>query len=161
MLGRIHSIHFLISMSLFGSLFAGLNFLKFEAKGGQEVSTVDLFGRSSYYITNHQEKFVSSEMIPLFLLAIGMIFLLFITLMSYKKINRQLSLARLTLMLNAFLVLLFVIWSTYLFVDAPSDSNNSVRIGFYLLSCTLPFTYFGYKGVLRDKLIIDSIDRLR
>jgi hypothetical protein len=82
MLGRIHSIHFLISISLFGSLFAGLNFLKFEAKGGQEVSTVDLFGRSSYYINNNEEKFVSSEMIPLFLLAIGIIFLLFITLMS-------------------------------------------------------------------------------
>jgi len=161
MFGRIQSLHFFISMLLFGSLFAGLNFLKFEAKSGQEVSTVDLFGRSSYYVSNNQEKFVSSEMIPLFILAFGMIFLLFITLMSHKKINRQLSLARLTLMLNALLVFLFVIWSTYLFVDAPSDSNNSVRIGFYLLSCTLPFTYFGYKAVLRDKLIIDSIDRLR
>ena len=161
MLQRIQSLHFLISMLLFGSLFAGINFLKFETNGGQEVSTIDLFGRSSYYISNQEEKFVSSQMIPLFLLALGMIFLLFITLMSYKKLNRQLSLARLTLMINALLVFLFVIWSTYLFFDAPSAYNNSVRIGFYLLSCTLPFTYFGYKGVLRDKMLLDSIDRLR
>ena len=161
MLQRIQTLHFLISMLLFGSLFTGLNFLKFETKGGQEVSTIDVFGRSSYYISNQEEKFVSSQMIPLFLLALGMIFLLFITLMSYKKLNRQLSLARLTLMINALLVFLFVIWSTYLFFDAQSEYNNSVRIGFYLLSCTLPFTYFGYKGVLRDKMLLDSIDRLR
>ncbi len=47
MLQRIQTLHFLISMLLFGSLFTGLNFLKFETKGGQEVSTIDVFGRSS------------------------------------------------------------------------------------------------------------------
>jgi amino acid transporter len=160
MLQRIQTIYFIIAMLLFGSLFGGLNFLRFESSDG-EISTLDIFGRSSYYATQHGEKYVSSEMIPLFIFGMGMILLLFITMMSYKKIARQLNLARLSMLLNAFFLVLFVTWSTYLFFDAPADWTNSVEIGFYLLCCTLPFTYFAYKGVLKDKLLLDSIDRLR
>jgi amino acid transporter len=160
MLQRIQTIYFIIAMLLFGSLFGGLNFLRFESSDG-EISTLDIFGRSSYYATEHGEKYVSSEMIPLFIFGMGMILLLFITMMSYKKIARQLNLARLSMLLNAFFLVLFVAWSTYLFFDAPADWTNSVEIGFYLLCCTLPFTYFAYKGVLKDKLLLDSIDRLR
>ena len=160
MLQRIQTIYFIIAMLLFGSLFSGLNFLRFEGADG-EITTLDIFGRSSYYATPTGEKYVSSEMIPLFILGMGMILLLFITMMSYKKLARQLNLARLSMVLNAFFLVLFVAWSTYLFIDAPADRSNSVEIGFYLLCCTLPFTYFAYKGVLKDKLLLDSIDRLR
>jgi hypothetical protein len=36
-----------------------------------------------------------------------------------------------------------------------------VGIGFYLLISGLPFTYFALKGVQKDKVLLDSLNRLR
>jgi hypothetical protein len=36
-----------------------------------------------------------------------------------------------------------------------------VGIGFYLLVAGLPFAYFAMRGVQKDKLLLDSLDRLR
>jgi hypothetical protein len=36
-----------------------------------------------------------------------------------------------------------------------------VGIGFYLLVSGLPFTYFAMRGVQKDKMLLDSLDRLR
>lgn len=161
MLQRLQTLYFIISIVLFGFLFSGVNFLKFIGPGGREVDTIDLFGRTSYYTSHGKEIIVSSEMIPLVVLNLGMILLLSMCIFSFKKIHRQLNISRFTFLVNALLVILFVIWSTYLFIDSPEGKSNSVQWGFYLLCCTLPFTYFGYKGVLRDKLLLDSIDRIR
>jgi amino acid transporter len=161
MLQRIQTVHFAITMLLFGSLFAGLDLLTFELQDSGKIRTIDIFGRTTYTQTNTEETLVSNESIPLFLVAIAMILLLFITLMAYKNMHRQLSLARISMLINAVLVFLFVIWSTYLFITAPADSSNFVQLGFYVFASTLPFTYFGYKGVLKDKMLLDSINRLR
>jgi amino acid transporter len=161
MLQRIQTVHFAITMLLFSALFAGLDLLKFELQDGEKIRTIDVFGRATYTQTNTEKTLVANESIPLFIVAIAMILLLFITLMAYKNVHRQLSLARISMLINAILVFLLVVWSTYLFITAPTDSSNSVQLGFYVLASTLPFTYFGYKGVLKDKMLLDSIDRLR
>lgn len=162
MLQRIQTVYFAITMLLFSSMFTGLSLLKFEQQGGEKTQFINIFGRSTYSQSESKEiLLVTNESIPLFVLAIAMILLLFITLMAYKNVHRQLSLARISMFINVVLIVLFVIWSTYLFIIAPTGSSNSVQVGFYLLASTAPLSYFGYKGVLKDKMLLDSIDRLR
>jgi amino acid transporter len=160
MFQRIQSVYFILSALLFIALLGGLDFLKFH-ESTMEYHSIDLYGRSSFYYSKGSFQLISHEFIPLVVLALGMILLLFSTLVSYKKIKRQLSLARLTFLVNAFLVVVFVIWSTILFVQETANASNNVQVGFYLAVVTLPLTFFGYKGVLRDKTLLDSINRLR
>jgi amino acid transporter len=159
MLQRIQTIHFLISMLIIGTLFSGVDFLTFEKKG--EIKTMDLFGKTSFQQTAHGKEIVSTETIPLFVIAAGLIILLFIGMMAYKSIQRQLKISRFSLIVHALTSFAFVAWCTYLFVASPSDQSNSISLGFYLMAASLPFTYFAYRGVLRDKMLLDSIDRLR
>ncbi|MEI8193195.1 MAG: DUF4293 family protein [Flavobacteriia bacterium] len=160
MFQRIQSVYFILSTLLFIALLGGLDFLKFH-ESSMEYHIVDLYGRSSYYYSKGSFQLISNEFIPLVVPVLGMILLLVSTMVSFKKIKRQLSLARLTFLVNTFLVVVFVIWSTLLFVQGNANASNHIQLGFYVAVITLPLTFFGYKGVLRDKTLLDSINRLR
>ncbi|NBV09488.1 MAG: DUF4293 family protein [Flavobacteriia bacterium] len=160
MFQRIQSVYFILSTLLFIVLLGGLDFLKFH-ESSMEYHIVDLYGRSSYYYSKGSFQLISNEFIPLVVPVLGMILLLVSTMVSFKKIKRQLSLARLTFLVNTFLVVVFVIWSTLLFVQGNANASNHIQLGFYVAVTTLPLTFFGYKGVLRDKTLLDSINRLR
>ena len=142
MLQRIQTVHFAITMLLFSALFAGLDLLKFELQAGEKIRTIDVFGRATYTQTNAEKTLVANESIPLFMAVIAMILLLFITLMAYKNVHRQLSLARISMLINAILVFLLVVWSTYLFVTAQQTPRILCNLVFTCLPvpCLLPIS---------------------
>lgn len=161
MLQRIQTVYFALSIVLWGAFFSGVSLLSFENTASKTVENVSIFGRKIFQMADGKETLLKVENQPIFILCGLMIVLVFLTLMRYKSPKKQLGLARFTLLLNALLVFALVVWSTYLFSTGPKGSSNSVGLGYYLLCATLPLSYFGYRGVLRDKMLLDSLDRLR
>ena len=161
MLQRIQTLYFVLSISLFFCLLTGVDLMAFSFIKEKKIESINVFGSSLFLLDGPKQTLESNQPNYLFLLVIVMVLLLFVTLMAYKKLNRQLKLARFVMLLNVIIAVAFLIWNTYLFSSKSVGSTNSLGIGFYLLVCTVPFTFFGYKGVLRDKLLLDSIDRLR
>lgn len=162
MIYRIQTVYFLIAMLLFAVILGGTDFLTFQHVALKDYDSIDVFGLSSYTYTNGKHLLAYTNSIPVFVLVIGMILLLFASMMGYKNLKRQLAISRFTFFINALLLLIFVAWITYLY-SGPSEHqfNMSLGVGFYLAVCTLPITYFAYKSVLRDKALLDSIDRIR
>jgi hypothetical protein len=161
MLQRIQTLYFTLGILLWGSFFSGVSLLSFENNSAKTVEYVSVLGRKTFQMENGKEILIKAQSQPIFLVCGLMVVLLFLALMRYKSPKKQLGLARFTLLLNALLVFALVVWSTYLFSVAPKGSNNSVDLGYYMLCVTLPLSYFGYRGVLRDKILLDSVDRLR
>jgi hypothetical protein len=158
MLQRIQTLYFALSIVLWGAFFTGVPLLIFENPASKTVAYISVFGSK---IIDGKETLLKVENQPIFIVCGLMIVLVFLTLMRYKSPKKQLGLARFTLLLNALLVFALVVWSTYLFSTGPKGSSNSVGLGYYLLCATLPLSYFGYRGVLSDKMLLDSLDRLR
>lgn len=161
MLQRIQTLYFAISIGLFFSLLSGIDLMTFSSLKEKKVQTVDVFGKTVYINDGTKLTTQSTQSFPLYIIVIGLVMLLFVTLMAYKKIGRQLKLSRFVMLLNVLLVIAFVVWNTYLFGASNNESTNSLGVGFYLLVSTVPLTFLGYKGVLKDKMLLDSIDRLR
>ena len=44
---------------------------------------------------------------------------------------------------------------------APSAVGIQLGLGYYICVVGLPLTYFAFKGVKKDKEILESLDRLR
>lgn len=161
MIQRIQSIYFALNILILGYFFTGITLVKFENKVNKTVEYRSVFGRNLFSIAEGKETLVKAQHQPLYVAIALLILLLFIALMRYKNPRKQLGIARLAMMINALFLVAFVIWTTYLFSSAPKESNNSVGLGYYLLCTTLPLSYFAYRGVLRDKMLLDSLDRLR
>ncbi|MFM7566928.1 MAG: DUF4293 family protein [Flavobacteriales bacterium] len=161
MLQRLQTLYFILSIGLFFALLSGVDLMTFTAIKEKKITSVDVFGKSVFHLDGTHETLETTQSMPLFLGVFAMIILLFITLMGYKKLSRQLKLARLAMFINVLLVVAFLLWNTFLFGSSSNVSSNGLGMGFYLLVCTVPFTFFGYKGVLNDKRLLDSIDRLR
>jgi hypothetical protein len=91
---------------------------------------------------------------PLYIVGILFVLLLVLTLMSYKKLKFQLSLAKLSFYVS--LVLSgAVIATSFLF------GSIAYGVGSYFIFITVPLTYLAMRGVKKDKSLIDSVDRIR
>lgn len=161
MIQRIQSLYFALNLLLLGSFFSGISWMKFENKAAKTIESLSVFGWKTYSLAEGKETLLKVQPQPLYVAIALLILILFLALMRYKNPRKQLGIARFALLVNAFLLLAFVVWTTYLFSSAPKASNNSVGLGYYFLCCTLPLSYFAYRGVLRDKMLLDSLDRLR
>ena len=97
---------------------------------------------------------------PFYLVIIALVALLIFTISKYKKIGLQLKLIKFTFLFY----LLFVVGITaiFLFKLMPNVPESvSFGLGYYLLILGLPFTYLGLRGIMRDKNLLDSYNRLR
>ena len=91
-----------------------------------------------------------------------MVLFIFYVAMSYKKINRQLSLARYVSFAYLSIVIALVVFgasgTSYFY------GGNCIRelgSGFSLLVIGFPFCYLAQLGIKRDKKLLDSLNRLR
>lgn len=97
---------------------------------------------------------------PFYLVIIALVALLIFTISKFKKLSLQLNLIKFTFLFY----LLFVVGITalFLFKLMPNVSDSvSFGLGYYLLILGLPFTYLGLRGIMRDKNLLDSLNRLR
>ena len=97
---------------------------------------------------------------PFYLVIIALVALLIFTISKFKKLSLQLKLIKFTFLFY----LLFVVGITalFLFKLMPNVPDSvSFGFGYYLLILGLPFTYLGLRGIMRDKNLLDSLNRLR
>jgi CHASE2 domain-containing sensor protein len=97
---------------------------------------------------------------PFYLVIIALVALLIFTISKFKKLSLQLKLIKFAFLFY----LLFVVGITalFLFKLMPNVPDSvSFGLGYYLLIIGLPFTYLGLRGIIRDKNLLDSYNRLR
>ena len=97
---------------------------------------------------------------PFYLVIIALVALLIFTISKFKKIGLQLKLIKFTFLF--YLLFVVGITSLFLFIIMPNVPDSvSFGLGYYLLILGLPFTYLGLRGIMRDKNLLDSYNRLR
>jgi hypothetical protein len=97
---------------------------------------------------------------PFYLVIIALVALLIFAISKFKKLSLQLKLIKFAFLFY----LLFVVGITalFLFKLMPNVPDSvSFGLGYYLLIIGLPFTYLGLRGIMRDKNLLDSLNRLR
>ncbi len=158
MIQRVQTLYLAISIALLAAVTFGTNIVSFLSEGYyHDFSSYGIVIRDAS--TNQLMQFSS---LPFYLFPILLILLGFMTIMSYKNINRQLRLAR----LNFFLYFILLI-ATLIFCMAGDsflglkNASREMGLGFILLTVGFPFTFLANIGIKRDKKLLDSLNRLR
>ena len=150
MIQRIQHLYFgfvIINLSL---LLSGLEIGTYQAKNIPHQFTIYGFFQGKEVVYSF----------PLYLVIIALVALLLFTISKFKKLGLQLKLIKFTFLFY----LLFVVGITamFLFKLMPNVPDSvSFGFGYYLLILGLPFTYLGLRGIMRDKNLLDSLNRLR
>ena len=150
MIQRIQHLYFgfvIINLSL---LLSGLEIGTYQAKELPHQFTIYGFFQGKEVVWGF----------PFYLVIIALVALLLFTISKFKKLSLQLKLIKFTFLFY----LLFVVGITalFLFKLMPNVPNSvSFGFGYYLLILGLPFTYLGLRGIMRDKNLLDSLNRLR
>ena len=158
MIQRIQSVYLFLVIILLSLVTFGAEIFSFAT----ELST---FTFSSYGLHEYDLKtgeLLSRSAYPFYLSLSGLILLVFITLMSYKNLNRQLKLARLSFYIYLLFVVALLVFSTiggkYV---AEGIIKRELGLGYFLFIAGLPFAFLANIGIKRDKNLIDSLNRLR
>jgi hypothetical protein len=150
MIQRIQHLYFgfvIINLSL---LLSGLEIGTYQAKEMPHQFTIYGFFQGKEVVWGF----------PFYLVIIALVALLLFTISKFKKLSLQLKLIKFTFLFY----LLFVVGITalFLFKLMPNVPDSvSFGFGYYLLILGLPFTYLGLRGIMRDKNLLDSLNRLR
>ena len=150
MIQRIQHLYFgfvIINLSI---LLSGLEIGTYQAKEMPHQFTIYGFFQGKEVVWGF----------PFYLVIIALVALLLFTISKFKKLSLQLKLIKFTFLFY----LLFVVGITalFLFKLMPNVPDSvSFGFGYYLLILGLPFTYLGLRGILRDKNLLDSLNRLR
>ena len=150
MIQRIQHLYFgfvIINLSL---LLSGLEIGTYQAKEMPHQFTIYGFFQGKEVVWGF----------PFYLVIVALVALLLFTISKFKKLSLQLKLIKFTFLFY----LLFVVGVTalFLFKLMPNVPDSvSFGFGYYLLILGLPFTYLGLRGILRDKNLLDSLNRLR
>ena len=150
MIQRIQHLYFgfvIINLSI---LLSGLEIGTYQAKEMPHQFTIYGFFQGKEVVWGF----------PFYLVIIALVALLLFTISKFKKLSLQLKLIKFTFLFY----LLFVVGITamFLFKLMPNVPESvSFGLGYYLLILGLPFTYLGLRGIIRDKNLLDSYNRLR
>jgi hypothetical protein len=160
MIQRIQTVYFILLMLLLSSLLSGVeifgfptakNYLSYSVYGLQEFKT------ESGSTTGRLENIQGSM---LFYFIIAFVLFTYFAMMNYKNLKKQFRLARLVFFIYLIgLVSILLLGSIGFF--APAAASIQLGIGYYICVVGLPFSYFAFKGVKKDKEILESLDRLR
>ncbi len=160
MIQRIQTVYFILIMLLLSSLLSGVeifgfptakNYLSYSVYGLQQFKTES--GSTTGKVENIQGSL-------LFYFVIAFVLFTYFAMMNYKNLKKQFRLARLVFYIYlAGLVSLLMLGSIGFFV--PNAVGIQLGLGYYICVVGLPFSYFAFKGVKKDKDILESLDRLR
>lgn len=158
MIQRVQTIYLSIAIILLSIVTFGTELFSF-------VNEKSRFSFSSYGITEYSisnGEVLGTTNFPFYIGTIALILLCFLTIMSYKSMNRQFKLGRMVFGIY-FLMLVTIILLSY-FGDSLIDQETSSRemgLGFILFVAGFPFTFLANTGIKRDKQLLESLDRLR
>lgn len=158
MIQRIQTVYLAVAIILLTIVTLGTTLFSF-------VNETSRYSFSSYGIMKYDlssNNLVSQQSFPFYLGTIALILLCFITLMSYKNLQRQFKLGR-TVFFLYFVMLMTVVLLSVL-GDGMLEAETTGRemgLGFFLFVVGFPFTFLANTGIKRDKKLLDSLDRLR
>jgi glucan phosphoethanolaminetransferase (alkaline phosphatase superfamily) len=157
MIQRVQTIYIFLAMLCIGATCTGVEFFRFVHS--DSAFSFNVFGITSIINGATTEIYKS---IPIYLSVIGMCLFMFMTLMSYKKIERQLKWVRSL----TFLYFIIVIASMVYFyiggkVFFKGEFTMELGLGYALLVAGLPFCFLAQLGIKKDKKLLDSLNRLR
>lgn len=159
MIQRIQSVYLAIAMILLSIVAVGADVFHFVGKHSSFV--FDSFGIHQVKIGNGEGLMPVSKY-PLYIGLIALVLLLFITLMGYKNLNRQLKLVRTTFYIYVLMIIALVVFSVVGIDDLSDDPlKRQLAAGFFLFVAGLPFVFMANLSIKRDKGLIDSLNRLR
>ena len=154
MVQRVQSLYWLGAAICLSFLNFGLNL--FELKTNKSIYEFDLFSLTE--IVNG--KVVHAEFKFHFIFTITIFILIGVAIFSFKNLKRQLKLSQTI----SFFTLIFFIEITVLgFGGLLLDNAKSIvpSLGYYLLPIILMLNFLAQKGVKKDKILLDSVDRIR
>jgi amino acid transporter len=160
MIQRIQTVYLAIAMVLLSIVAVGSEVFRF-------VGETVFFKFNSFGIERFQVAFPNgkSEMVnssPLYLSLIMLVMFLFVALMGYKNLKRQLKLVRVAFYVYLLLVVGLLIFSFVgLTSYTPEPLKRELGLGFFLFIAGLPFVFLANISIKRDKKLIDSLNRLR
>tara|TARA_B100000965_G_scaffold264666_1_gene223516 strand:+ start:303 stop:773 length:471 start_codon:yes stop_codon:yes gene_type:complete len=156
MIQRVQTIYLFLAIICLGSTCIGLEFYRFVQPN--EAFTFSVFGIESV----KGDASTIHKSIPIYLSVIGFCLFLFMTLMSYKNLKRQLKWARSCTFLYALFVMASIV---FYYVGGGFLTEGSytreLGLGYALLIAGFPFCFLAQLGIKKDKKLLDSLDRLR
>jgi hypothetical protein len=160
MLQRIQTVYFIIVMAILASLLSGVEI--FAMTDGEMNFSQSVFGVERQSVKGGYVEWMG-QFEYAYLIVIVYVMLVFLAMMSFKSLKRQYTLSKIILFIYVLFVLaILAVTSFGMNGYSPKEITGiHVGIGFYLLSGGLPFSYFAMKGVQKDKVLLDSLNRLR
>lgn len=160
MIQRIQTVYLAIAMILLSIVATGSEVFRFV--GDTVFFKFNSFGIERFQVDSPNGKSEMVQSYPLYISLILLVMLLFVTLMGYKNLKRQLKLARMVFFVYLILVVGLIIFSS---IGLNSLTNEPLKrelgLGFFLFIAGLPFVFLANISIKRDKNLIDSLNRLR
>jgi len=158
MIQRIQSLYLAIMMILLAIVTIGTTFFSFvNASSKFEFTSMGIIERNI-----ESNTYISTISFPLFIGLIALILLGFLTLMSYKNLNRQFKLGRMVFGLYFVLLISLFVLSIYGSKLVTEETTaRKMGLGFLLVVIGFPFSFLANTGIKRDKKLLESLNRLR
>lgn len=156
MIQRIQTVYLSVSMILLLIVSRGVTVFNFVAEPVNYVFSV--FGWTTVDVEGNV---ISHDGYPFYLVTGVLALLIFWCIMSYKKLDLQIKLGRIILVLYLISIagLLYVMMTgENMFSETV---NRQLGLGFLLFVLGFPFIFLANVGVKRDKKLLDSLNRLR
>ncbi|XOV67461.1 MAG: DUF4293 family protein [Fluviicola sp.] len=164
MLQRIQTYYLGLIIVIQVIAISGMDFIRFYSE--KYIYTLNAWGvnieinptgKQMYF----QNTTTSGYMVPVFIGFISLALLAFLTIMSYKNLDRQLKLGR-----TLFYLYFISVVSVYLMATLGESwidegvKSQEVGLPYWVFICGLPLAFLANTGIKRDKRILDSLKRL-
>lgn len=160
MIQRIQTVYFILVMVLLTSLLSGVEIFGFTAL--KNYFSYSVYGIQSFKseLNAPLGKAENIQGSILFYFVIAYVLFVYLALMSYKNLKRQYMLTRLALLIY-FVGLVSLLLLAMLGLLVKGAVGIQLGVGYYISVVGLPLIYFAFKGVKKDKELLESLDRLR
>jgi hypothetical protein len=160
MLQRIQTLYFILVTILLSTLLSGVEIFGFSTS--KNYLSYSVYGIQSFKNEANAPlgKAEHLEGSILFYFIIAFVLFVYFVMMSYKNLKKQFRLARIVALIYLVgLVALLLAGSLGLLVKGAVAIQ--LGLGYYICVVGLPFSYFAFKGIKKDKDLLESLDRLR
>lgn len=156
MIQRIQTVYFVLALLLIASPMFGLTLfsVKIDELGG------NTFDVTPFAILSNGNPIQGAV---LWIYCAIPIVAVLLTIFTFKAREKQITLAKMSIALVLLISGWFIV-SGYQFLsksEYPKNHGIILGIGFYLFASSVIFLILGYRGVRKDKKLIDSVDRIR
>lgn len=157
MIQRIQSLYLAVTLIFLFIVTLGTGIFNFQAP--DNLYKLTSFGIKQFDVNGSM---VETRYVPFYFGGFLLILSCFLSLIVFKNLKRQLSIARFTAFLY-FIVLVCLGFSAFLgtYFTGEETVTVSMGTGFYLLLIGFLFVLMAIRGIQRDKKLIDSVNRLR